>query len=1697
MDVYCTAFTFPKALSGLHAIPPEGSQSTAAAGASGQSPSQARERTASNAGRSSTQSERNFDFLGGPAALEASVGDSRSHLDGNTPFAAAAAPALGSSASGLSKPAGSASAVSLADESSGAAATSSGPPDEKSGSKDAPTSPSNQHSADTAATATTPSRKGVGSSFSASMRSRFPPSVKAFMPSAFGGKHHQRSSAPTTERIEEGAAPDAEKKTASEAAAAPGAGKAPAGDASASAVSPVGAAAIATDEDERIDSSQAPPLLDKAPGGASSLRDASPPNSSSFLASFANSNNALPSATASNAAPAAYNPNRESRSTIGTTRSSLDQSSISGVSLFSASDAQPHYASGNAAQTNSAGNGNGNGSVNAGAASVNRSTSGTASSTGTSDRRWSSRTRHYSSEPTSVSHSAANSLSNAGGSLQGGKAADGGGHAHTASGSPSFSANAELAAAGQPGQSQPQQPQPNGMDDLVQGIAKQFMVKHQCHIAAHPAPDLGLRDAAPGANGSGGAYSGGSNLTPSASAAAGAGGIYPSSASNSSMPMLPFPTSSSQVSTPSLMPGSISSSSQHRHPSDATSFGGFFAGAGPGGGPYQHHHHQQQLHPAAGSVNSFRGGGPDAASLFGSSSTSSLAGGFPSQFGGQVMPGTPSLQQHQQASAAFSTALPGGPAYGGTGPGSVALSHDASQQQARAGNAQQQSSSSSPASSGSSPSSRYSFFLSGGYQQVMAARGSLLRDHPFKARVVVKVPRAELLESAAAEVAPDAATGNTAAGKSIEVLKPHARKRLDEIAGSTGAHLAILSNEARGAELGYGFETERTVDLVITGPMESTELARVRALVLLDELVSPQSCIHANSTSEVASGMNCRLTKLPFATQNGLHAEACELDYKLHNIIGGRKRCVIQTIQEETAASIYFPSSLSGVLGPSDNAGLAAQQNTVFITGDYFSVQRARDMLFQVSLHKSKCIISRDTAILPRKLDWMLMERMDELKTIITDNATFARFPPVGSQSSLITVFGDNRVAIERTIRAVMALASQYYVASVWLLPVGFDVFVSQQNLNLGDVAPALEQVSNASGAEVVFKSNCFEVHGLESEVRAAVAQLLELDLVRPFNFEVRFQIELAIEHRDFISGKKNGKINKIMKQCNVRIKFETFNEYNFLIDVSGSDRNSALQGLSFLQEELPAEISFHVPESHHKRIIGVGGKNIQRIMKKYGVYVKFSNAEEFASLGGYFDNEDNVVARTPAKNAINLEHLKQSVMEMISPKDKDYVTESLPIARRHHRMLLGEKAIFLHDIESKTNTVIRFPPRETASDLVSIFGPESQLHIAAQMLLEHVPFEAEFRIPPSSTLAVATASPDFSMLLDKIRHELNIHVVPVTVRGETGEGVFKLRLNRSNCDYLPAAKDLLEDFLISRNVSLSLRQSYAYAFSDSRRLSQVPVYGPSHDSRARTDSFASSLKHFGNKLISPAAAESVESFNEGLREQDRRLRAPASTPDVKALFDAPRPSMHGHSASHQLRSSALSNLPSHASPYMDRVPGFGSEVWGPPTQLPSQTPPMHANSPSIGSLGSVEFPHQPSFNGHDFGGHTRMHSGLSLQHQPRMSDSTNLWSAQSGEPSFEERMATLRRQPRAAGNRAHSLDIGALTAQQQAQAASALRQYNAQFMGGRPGQGPPHTHAAHPSISRLPPASAGSRMPDSLTAAEVSRVLSQLQLER
>ncbi len=136
-------------------------------------------------------------------------------------------------------------------------------------------------------------------------------------------------------------------------------------------------------------------------------------------------------------------------------------------------------------------------------------------------------------------------------------------------------------------------------------------------------------------------------------------------------------------------------------------------------------------------------------------------------------------------------------------------------------------------------------------------------------------------------------------------------------------------------------------------------------------------------------------------------------------------------------------------------------------------------------------------------------------------------------------------------------------------------------------------------------------------------------------------------------------------KSGSVQIIFDGFNEYNFYIDVCGNQYDAVKQGLDLVEQEMPAAISFHVPDQYHKRIIGIGGQHIQRIMKKYSVFVKFSNAMERGNSSREDDDikVDNVICRTPARNAQNLDSVKQEIMDMVERVVSTYILKPMDLA--------------------------------------------------------------------------------------------------------------------------------------------------------------------------------------------------------------------------------------------------------------------------------------------------------------------------------------------------------------------------------------------------------------------------------------------------
>lgn len=186
-----------------------------------------------------------------------------------------------------------------------------------------------------------------------------------------------------------------------------------------------------------------------------------------------------------------------------------------------------------------------------------------------------------------------------------------------------------------------------------------------------------------------------------------------------------------------------------------------------------------------------------------------------------------------------------------------------------------------------------------------------------------------------------------------------------------------------------------------------------------------------------------------------------------------------------------------------------------------------------------------------------------------------------------------------------------------------------------------------------------------DSDDLAALLSRIESLSLAPYSQDIRLQdqrltIQLPSTIRDFISGKKEGKLVRIMKESGAMVTLspETEQIDSMFVELVVVGNGAMSQGRLVMAQqlllgELPAQLSFHVPETHHKRMIGHGGKAIQRIMKKWGVYVKFLNhfeANQTFNLGDPLSGDasdtplDNVIVRTPSKNAAALTAIKGEI---------------------------------------------------------------------------------------------------------------------------------------------------------------------------------------------------------------------------------------------------------------------------------------------------------------------------------------------------------------------------------------------------------------------------------------------------------------------
>jgi hypothetical protein len=62
------------------------------------------------------------------------------------------------------------------------------------------------------------------------------------------------------------------------------------------------------------------------------------------------------------------------------------------------------------------------------------------------------------------------------------------------------------------------------------------------------------------------------------------------------------------------------------------------------------------------------------------------------------------------------------------------------------------------------------------------------------------------------------------------------------------------------------------------------------------------------------------------------------------------------------------------------------------------------------------------------KLDAILLERLDKVRKIIENNGSYILLPPLGVQRGMVRVQGTDVLHVERTVRELMILVSNFFV---------------------------------------------------------------------------------------------------------------------------------------------------------------------------------------------------------------------------------------------------------------------------------------------------------------------------------------------------------------------------------------------------------------------------------------------------------------------------------------------------------------------------------------------------------------------------------------------------------------------------------------------------------------------------------------------
>lgn len=488
-------------------------------------------------------------------------------------------------------------------------------------------------------------------------------------------------------------------------------------------------------------------------------------------------------------------------------------------------------------------------------------------------------------------------------------------------------------------------------------------------------------------------------------------------------------------------------------------------------------------------------------------------------------------------------------------------------------------------------------------------------------------------------------------------------------------------------------------------------------------------------------------------------------------LICGTNLATINRIINQSNVNIYLPN-LSPELFYLNSLDIESNNPKIYLTGLRSQVLLVKKWLDDMITKFIKNPFMKQLIILPTKREFLILEQINDqslnfFDNLMYNNSCYISVPPLGYKSQdlsgdILTVQGNSSEEVENLVDDFSNKISTYYSEKV-----EFTLSTSLPSIDINNLLAFNDSLS--------FNSNCFstctkindkfvfQIMGNSDNIKIATNHLNQFSSIMKLpisqNVHVQYQIELPNKEKDFIAGKKNGKIIKIINMSSVSIKLLPFNDSNFIVEITGTDLFDSLLGLNLLEDELPTIYQFNVPESFHRQIIGVAGQTIQIIMRKFNVFVKFSNSFELSdkaldsqhllqstNFQQSFIRKKNVIIKCPSKNKSEIPLAKLELEKLVDKvKKNSYSCSVVTLTLQQWNLLTSyelnmlynvnrkKPTNFITELEKKTNTFIQYPSLNTIMNnqefvKLEIYGIENNSKICSLELNKIIPYCFQFK---------------------------------------------------------------------------------------------------------------------------------------------------------------------------------------------------------------------------------------------------------------------------------------------------------------------------------------------------------------------------------